>query len=476
MTGSGGKVVQEPRNRAIVLGAGMAGLLAVRVLSEHFAEVVLVERDLIRGVDGPRRGVPQGRHAHALLARGQQILGELFPGLQEELTAAGIGSCDLAGSLRWYFQGRKLAQQDSGLLSVSATRPELEAAVRSRVLAIPGVVLREGTTVDGVLSAQDGRRVTGVRVRPAAGPDAADLRADLVVDATGRQSRAVQWLGELGFKAPPEDRMPINMAYTTRLFACDEDPYGADLSINSVAYAANPRGAFFPRLHGNVSMLSLTGILGDHPPRELGGFLRFAEDLDAPEIHRTVASATPLDDGVTFRIAASVRRRYERLPAHPDGFLVIGDAVCSFNPVYGQGMTVAAMEAAALQDHLRAGPVDPRQFYRRLSKIIDVPWEVSAGGDLAFPGVPGERPFKVRMANGYINRLHRAAAANGALTSTFFRVAGLVDPPTALFRPRVLAATLRHRVGQAEPPSRPGVAAAPATQTGDRSYSGGDKA
>ncbi|MFI9203891.1 FAD-dependent oxidoreductase [Streptomyces sp. NPDC053048] len=435
----------QREGRAIVLGGGMAGLLAARVLAESYARVLIVDRDRLTGVLGPRRGVPHGRHAHALLARGHQILGELFPGLDTDLAAAGVASGDLAGDLRWYFNGRRLAPARTGLVSVSATRPVLEAHVRTRVSALPQVELLEECAVRGLAAAPDRSRITGVRVlREGAGTAEETLAADLVVDTTGRGSRAPAWLDELGYARPTEDRVKVDLAYTTRHFRLKNDPYGSDLSINPVASPANPRGAFFPRLEDGTSMLSLTGILGDHPPTDDEGFMNFVKSLAAPEIHEAVRDAEPVDEAVTFHFPASVRRRYEQLRRFPDGLLVMGDSVCSFNPVYGQGMTVAALEAVALREHLRRERrPQPQKFFQEMSALLDAPWDISAGGDLNFPGVEGPRPLKVRMANAYMARLHAAAAHDAAVTAAFFRVAGLVDPPQALLRPGLALRVLR---------------------------------
>lgn len=443
--------------RAVVLGGGMAGLLAARVLSDRYREVLIVDRDEIVGVTEVRRGVPQAHHAHALLARGQQILETLFPGLQDELTASGVLSGDLSGELRWYFNGRPLRQERSGLLSVSATRPQLEAHLRARVLALPQVTIRQKTVIQGVETDRSGSRVTGVRVVPegeSAQPEV--LAADLVVDATGRGSRAPAWLEELGYERPAEEKVKIDLAYVSRMFKLDSDPFGSDLAINPVASPANPHGAFFIRLPGGVALLSLTGLLGDHPPRDHEGFLRYASTLAAPEIHEAVRRAEPLTEAAAFRVPASVRRRYDRLARFPEGFLVVGDGVCAFNPVYGQGMTVAAMEAAALAAHLDEGGVRPAQFFREISPIIDVPWETSVAGDLAFPGVEGTRTLKVRLGNAFIGRLHTAAHRDGRFTKAFFRVAGLVDPPQALMRPGLVLGALRTSMGvKPVPPARP---------------------
>jgi 2-polyprenyl-6-methoxyphenol hydroxylase-like FAD-dependent oxidoreductase len=448
--------------RAVVLGAGMAGLLAARVLAESYANVIVVDRDSLTGVRGPRRGVPQGRHAHALLARGQQILAELFPGISAELAAVGVPTGDLAGDLRWYFNGRRLQPARSGLLSVSATRPVLEAQVRARVAALGNVQFREGCAIRGLAATPDRERVTGVRLAADA-PDGAGseefLPADLVIDATGRGSRTPVWLEEFGYQRPAEDKIRIDLSYTTRHYRLRSDPYGSDLSINPVASPANPRGAFFPKLHDGSSMLSLTGILGDHAPTDPDGFLEFARSVAAPEIYAAIRDAEPLDDPVAFRFPASVRRRYERLTRFPDRLLVMGDAVCSFNPVYGQGMTVAALEAVVLGDHLRRGnPPRARRFFRDISSFIDNPWEISAGADLAFPGVDGPRTVKVRLGNAYMSRLHAAASADASVTEAFFRVAGLLDPPQALLRPALISRVLRGAKKVREAPPAPDLA------------------
>jgi 2-polyprenyl-6-methoxyphenol hydroxylase-like FAD-dependent oxidoreductase len=447
-------------DRAVVLGGGIAGLLAARVLSESYRDVVVVDRDELTGVLGPRRGVPHGRHAHALLARGQQILAELFPGLDDELTAAGVPAGDVAGNLRWYFNGRRLRPGNSGLLSVSSTRPRLEAHVRARVFALPNVRVLDRRTIVGLRATADGGRVTGVRVlgvQP--GSKEEILEAGLVVDATGRGSRTPVWLEQLGYERPDEEKVRVDLAYTTRHFRLRRDPYGTDLSINPVASPGNPRGAFFPKLEDGSSMLSLTGILGDHPPPDLDGYLAFARSLAAPEIYEAIHDAHPIDDPVTFRFPASVRRRYERLRRLPDGLLVVGDGVCSFNPVYGQGMTVAAIEAMILRDLLSQGAEPrPRRFFRAISSAVDVPWDISAGADLGFPGVEGNRTLKVRAGNAYMSRLHTAATQDAGITAAFFRVAGLVDPPGALMRPSLVLRVLRGAKRVANNPQSPATA------------------
>jgi hypothetical protein len=191
-------------------------------------------------------------------------------------------------------------------------------------------------------------------------------------------------------------------------------------------------------------MVTLAGILGDHPPTDPDGFLAFARSLRFPDIYEAIEDAEPLDDPVPFRFPASVRHRYERLHRFPDGLLVMGDAVASFNPIYGQGISVAALEALTLRRHLERGAEPrPRRWFRDLARVVDVPWDMAAGGDLVFPGVQGRRTRKLRLVSAYLARLHAAAAHDADLASAFVRVVGLVAPPQSLLRPSIAVRVLR---------------------------------
>jgi 2-polyprenyl-6-methoxyphenol hydroxylase-like FAD-dependent oxidoreductase len=441
---------------AVVLGGSIAGSLAARVLSGHYALVTVVDHDELAGATGPRHAIPQGHHIHALLARGQQILEELFPGFTAGLAAEGVPIGDFGTSLSWYFNGQMIRKEETGLVCVAAGRPLLEDRIRRRVMELPNVTYRERTDIRGLVLSPDRSQTTGVRVQ---GPDPAAqeelIEADLVVDATGRGSRMPRWLADFGYPQPPEERVGMDLTYTS----CDFrpplpfDPIGADIALIPVATPAMRRGAIFARLPDRYA-ISLTGILGDRPPADYGGFLDYVRTLPVPEIYKAVQDAEPLGEPHTFRFPASIRRRYERLSRFPAGLLVIGDAACVFNPVYGQGMTVAAIEALVLDRHVAAGPPQPGPYFRDLAKVIDGPWDMSAGSDLGFPGVQGRRTLKTRMGNLYIPRLLTAAVTDGQLSRSFLRAAGLVDPPQALMRPgvmsRVLLPTNRGQRGKRE--------------------------
>ncbi|PRH80604.1 FAD-binding monooxygenase [Streptomyces solincola] len=425
--------------RAVVLGASMAGLLAARVLADSYDEVVVVERDAVAGTTTARKGVGQGRHVHGLLARGQQILDELFPGFTRDAVAAGIPTGDL-GELRWFFNGRRLAPGRTGLLCVSATRPVLESRVRDRVEALAGVTLLERHDIAGLVADETRDTVTGVRVQSQE-PGAAErvIAADLVVDATGRGSRTPLWLEEFGYERPDEERIRIDLSYTTRRFRLrDEAVLDGDLSINPVSSPSHRRGAFLSRIEDGLVVVSLTGVLGDSAPADLPGFLEWTRTLPVTDIHDAIHDAEPVDDGAVIRYPASQRRRYERLDRFPGNFLVVGDAACSFNPVYGQGMTVSALEALVLREHLARGPVDPQSFLADIAQVIEVPWQFSAGADLGYPEVEGERTPEWEASGAFMAALHAAATVDGEVTATFMRVAGLVATPDALMTPEMI--------------------------------------
>lgn len=438
-------------NRAIVVGASMAGLLAARVLSKAYAQVTVVDHDHLPNTAEPRRCVPQAWHTHVLIERGQQVLEELFPGFTDDLVALGVPTLDNLRDVRWCLSGYRLPQPESGMTVVSASRPFLEGYVRARVSELPGITLVDRCDVAGLTTTPDRRRVTGIRVlRRADGSASEILDAGLVVDATGRGSRTPTWLAELGFAAPKEEKVQVGLGYATRIYRAPAPGLGDDLGVVIGPAPDNPRGGALQMLEGNRFLVTLMGMLGDYPPTDPDGFLDFARTLRIPDLGDAIDGAEPLEKIRPFRFPASVRRRYERLSRFPTGLLVTGDGLCSFNPIYAQGMTVAALEAIMLRRHLHRGTEPhPRAFFRDVAKVIDVPWDMSTGADLAFPQVIGARTPKVRIGNAYLPRLHAAAAHDPVLATKFIRVAALVDRPERLLAPgtvlRVLRQHLPHR-------------------------------
>jgi 2-polyprenyl-6-methoxyphenol hydroxylase-like FAD-dependent oxidoreductase len=431
---------------AIVLGASLAGLFTARALSETFDEVTLVDRDALPDGPVPRKGVPQGRQSHGLHARGREILEEFFPGLTDELVAHGASLGDVQADVRWINDGHRLRQAVSGMHGIAFSRPLLEYLVHSRVRALPGVTFC--APLDVLDLAADGDRVTGVRVRVRGTVgDGEVMPADLVVDATGRGSHAPVWLGNLGFPRPPESEIQIGVGYTTWEFPRAAGDLGGDIAAIIGATVDNPRFGAMLACEGDRWQVTAGGYLGLHASAgDIREFRTFAAALPAPDIGDLVAEREPRAPGRLHLIPSSRRRHYEKLRRFPRGLLVIGDALSSFNPVYGQGMTVAAVEAHALRA-LLASPVKDddlaARFFRTAARIVDVPWSIAGGGDLRLPGVPGPRPLKVRVINSYVARVQAAAAVDPAVGLAFLRVANTVDLPDKLLRPSVALRVLR---------------------------------
>jgi 2-polyprenyl-6-methoxyphenol hydroxylase-like FAD-dependent oxidoreductase len=420
--------------------------LVARVLADFYERVTVVERDELRADVGYRRGVPQGRHFHSLLSRGARGLDGLFPGFTDDLVAQGAPRVELLRQARVVVSGYQLARARTGADAIQLTRPMLEDAVRRRVAGIGAIKTLDGCDVVGLQA--NGGRVTGARIvnRTTARPRAEILDADLVVDAMGRAGRTARWLPELGYRAPDVDQIRVDMAYTSRLLRIPDSALAGDRLVLVGPMPGRTRGFALAVQEGDRWMLTAVGVAGDHPPVDEEGLLAFVKSAAAPDVYAAIRDAEPLSPPQPHRFPASIRRRYERLHRFPAGLLVFGDAICSFNPIYGQGMTVAAVQAEALHRCLRAGDHDlARRFFPAAAKAIDPVWQLNAGGDLALPEIEGRRPLGTRLINRYVARAQRAAATEPAVATAFIRVGGLLDPPAAILAPRVLTRVLRPR-------------------------------
>ena len=436
---------------AVVIGASIAGLLAARVLSEHFERVTIVERDTLTDDGDTRRGVPQARHVHALLTRGQQIMSELFPDLVPALVSRGATQVVLGRDLRWHHFGCWKKHYDSTLAMVSASRGCLEQEIRRRVRQLPNVRILEGTAVTRYVADWERARITGVCVRGRSADTLEDeMHADLVVDAGGRGSQTPRRLAELGYRQPLETQVRIGMGYATREF---ERPPGARdwKSLYVLDPPPSRRGGLIFPIEGNRWMVTLFGVHGDYPPTDDAGFLQFAKALPVPDLHDALVAARPTTDIVTHRFPTSQRRYYEHLTRFPSGLIVMGDALCSFNPIFGQGMTVSALEAKLLSDCLNeiAARRTPNiaaltcNFRSRVGDIVDLPWQMATGEDLRFPQTPGPRSLKLKFLHWYTARLHRAAGESALVVERFHRVMHMLAPSSTLFGRDVLAELLR---------------------------------
>ena len=436
-------------DRAIVIGASIGGLLTARVLTDHFSQVIIVERDRESPMGEPRKGVPQGRHAHVLLARGRELLEGFFPGLTQELVKQGAMAGDLSETARLFSGGTYARNFHSGLMSLQASRPLLEGTIFRWLRSFPNVAILENHDATRLLTKPTGAgkdvRVIGVQVvdRNQAEPVELSLEADLVVDAGGRGSRGLAWLEDLGYALPEEERIKMDLSYTTRIFRRLPEHAQGSSPIIILPSFNNRRGGSMLAVEGSRWIVTLAGLLGEAAPTDLKGFIEFACSLDAPDCYDIIKTGEPLGEASTYKYPASQRRHFEKLARFPEGLLVCGDALCSFNPIYGQGMTTATSEAALLDECLRAGlPGIARLYFRRASRLLESPWSIAAGSDLSYPEVEGKRGLAMRLVNPYLNRLLLASQTDTVLSLAFQRVTNLIEPPASLFQPNIVLRVL----------------------------------
>ncbi len=430
----------------------MAGLLAARALAGHFRRVTVLERDPLPEGGEPRRGVPQARHVHVLLRGGLHVLEDLFPGIGGEIGGCGL-LADMSEELWWYHFGVWKLRFPSGIAAFFCDRPAFERAIRRRVEALGNVDFRPGTAAERLAVATRGGPVAGVRT---AGGGA--VAAELVVDASGRGSRTPHWLEELGYPRPRVTEVGVNVGYASRIFAI---PAGYAPPWKVIAIFPRPPGTrrlgiMYP-LDGSRMLVTLGGWCGDYPAPHERACREFAATLPVAEVHRFLEIAEPLTPIHLHRFPSNRRLRYERMPRWPAGLVVVGDAACSFNPIYGQGMSVGALQAAALDAALgrlrRRGrdlagtPGFARTFQRRVARRAAVPWLLATGEDFRYPETSGERPPGCRLLNGYFARVLELSAESPPVHHRFLKVMNFLSSPLVMFSPGVALRALRHGRG-----------------------------
>ncbi len=447
---------------AVVVGGGMAGLLAARVLADHFERVTLVERDALTDSAQARKGVPQGRMLHVLLPRALGIVERLFPGYGQELEAAGAVSLRVPAEALVLTPAGWLDRRASGWPLLSVSRPLYEWAVRRRLRELPGVTILDRRDVTSLLTSHDGRQVIGTTLRPLAdaegdpGGTHRQLTADLVVDAGGRSSRTPAWLSEAGYDPPAKTQVDPNVGYAARIYRIP-DGFSADWQVVMLSSQppSMPRTGYLFPIEDGQWMVGLMGAAGQHPPTDEDGFAAFTRSLRHPAIATALAAAEPVTPIRGYRGTANRLWHYERMRRWPERFVVLGDAVCAFNPIYGQGISTAAVAAetldACLREQRRRRPVDDldglaRRFQRRLARRNANPWALSTGEDLRFPTTTGMRvSAAMRLQHRYLDRVLAATTRDPATADTYMQVVGMLAHPMSLFAPRILAAAASAR-------------------------------
>jgi 2-polyprenyl-6-methoxyphenol hydroxylase-like FAD-dependent oxidoreductase len=434
------KIGDSQHQHAIVIGGSITGLMTARVLSDHFDQVTIIEKDKIN--DGPesRKGQPQARHLHGLLARGLQIMTHYFPDLLESLEAGGATVNYIGKNMRWHCYGGYRKRINLGHKGAVMSRPFLEWKIRERVQRIDNISFLDECIVKRLITDDQVKQIQGVEILAKLQRDTAILGADLVIDASGRGSKTPVWLQELGYEPPKTSRVKVRVGYASRMY--ERKPEEQDwVFVSPNAPQEKRTGGAIP-IEGNRWMVTLSGWAGDHATKDEDFFKAFAKSLPASDVYDVITNNEPVSDIILHKFPHSQRRHYEKLKKFPEGYLVIGDAICSFNPLYGQGMTVGAVEAFTLDQLLKkrmgklAGLAQP--FFKKVSKVVDVPWRTAVGEDFRFPETTGKKAFGTNFINAYVEQIHKLSHYDEAIGKAFFKVTHMLKPPASLFHPRIL--------------------------------------
>jgi 2-polyprenyl-6-methoxyphenol hydroxylase-like FAD-dependent oxidoreductase len=423
----------------VVLGAGMAGLLAARVLADHFERVTVIDADRLPTAPEPRSGVPQGKHAHGLMAGGLNELDRLFPGFSAELRQRGGVPVDLGADFTWGLPFGWGCRFTADLNALVASRGLLEWTVRQRVLGLPTVTIRDRQRAETLLGTPD--RVASVRLRQLTDRSSEDLDADLVVDATGRGTRVEHWLAEIGCAPPPSTVVDAHIGYATRVFEIPPDP-PSWRACSLMLIAPQTRGGILVTVEGDRWVVTLAGVGADRPSARDEDFLPYARSLASPTIADAIATATPLTSVVTTHSTSNHRRHMEQLAVQPANLLLAGDAACAFNPIYAQGMTMAILGAGVLRDQLRRADslagFAPR-YHRRLAALHNRCWMMSTTADSRFATTdgPAARPVQ-RTVGRYFERVIVAGTRDRRVQAAYLDVVNMTRHPATLMRPNLL--------------------------------------
>jgi len=429
-------------NRAVVIGAGMGGLTAARAVAPYFEHVIIIERDALPAEPSDRAGTPQAKHVHALLAGGQRALGELFPGFEHDLQKGGAVPLRVGFDTRMERPGYDpFPQRDLGFDSYGLSRALVEFVIRTRLASDANIEIRQGCRVEKLTADAKRRTVTGVGYADADGKRL-DLDAQLVVEASGRGDLTLALLESIGLPTPPVTTIGVDIAYATAIFQIPDNAPGDWKGVFHLPMPPSSRGALLLPLEGQRWILTLAGRHGDNPPGDEAGFMAFVQSFRTRTIYEAIRSAKRLGDIVRYRFPESIHRHYERLDAFPSGLVLLGDAVCRFNPIWGQGMSVAAQEACALSRRLanRAGEQDPlagfaQAFFAETASLIVTPWAQAVIPDFIHPQTRGERPPDFERSLKIGLAMTKLAARDPAVHRLTAEVGSLLKPRTVYMDP-----------------------------------------
>lgn len=429
--------------RAIVVGAGVSGLSAAQALVNHFEEVTVLERDEFSSDATARPGAPQGKQAHGLLGGAIKGLEELFAGFGQDLVKAGAVAVDPGFEVLMEYPGLDpFPREEWNWLCYSLTRPLVELTMRRRLEQHGNVTLRGACRALEIVGTPDGAMATGVRVETASGGQG-KIPADLVIDASRHGTLTLSFLNTAGLPVPEETTIGVDIRYGTGLFALSRGALGEFKAV--VTFPKAPEGVHYGYLlpvENDCHQLLLVGRGDDSPPTDHDAFLDYAQNLSTPTIYNAMKGAKPLSRIALYGFPESRWRHFGRLDRFPQGLLPSGDAICRFNPVYGQGITVAVQEANILRRLLSAHGVErdslatlAKEFLAEAEALIEQPWAISAVPDFIYPQTRGQRPedLEYRLKSQFA--LARIATRDPSVYRLLSEVRHLLKPLAALDEP-----------------------------------------
>ncbi len=432
---------------------------AARVLADYFDRIVVIESDTLPGGASPRPGVPQSQHLHVLLAGGQRALSSLFPGLEQTLAAAGAQVLQVSTASEWQYPGyESFPKRDLGFPAFCMTRPLLESVVRNHCAAIAHMTTRQRCRAQRLTASEDGERVTGVACLHSDG-SVENIQADLIVDASGNGQLTLNLLAALAIPAPRETVVSVGMGYSTTMFEIPANPPAEWRMVATLADPpANRRSAVLAPVEGRRWMVTLAGRHDSKPPEDEAAFMEFARQLRTRTIYNAIREAKRCAPILRYGFKASRWRHFETMERFPSGLIPIGDTICRFNPIYGQGMSVAAKEAHLLRGLLQSALEKgtnlsslPCAFLAQTPSIIDAPWTTSVIPDFLDPLTAGERPPDLEGSLIFGAALRRLAYEDGDIHRLMLEVQHLIAPRSILREPAIVARVMAVSARAKEP-------------------------
>lgn len=443
--GIGGIIMLE---KAIVIGGSIAGRLVAKALSHSFRQVIILEAGQQWKEKAPRKRVPQSFHPHVLLKGGEEAIEKLFPNITNHLKEDGSIVNNFTGDLKWHHFGFWKQRFSGELVMVQQSRPILEWHLQHRIDQVSNIATRYETTAEHLLADHQRNKISGLRVRSLKTGREEEIHADLVVDASGFGSKSVKWLKTYGIEVQ-EEKVWIQLFYATRIFRLKNQkrPDWCNLLI-SPSFPENPYGAFIQKIEGSRFFVTFSGYANERAPKTNEEFLAYAQKLPVPDVLRFLEQVEPISEIKIHKIPYQVRRRFD-LANVPNGYLVVGDAHCRFDPVFGQGISVAAMEALELQNCLKDSTyLDKgftKTFHKRISKLIATPWDMAITEAFRHPNINGDRPAIQPIKQWYSKKVYQLSAFDPEVYLRLARVMNLIRTPLHLFHPKIGFAILTNQ-------------------------------